>query len=244
MIASSIVGCSPVAQFKDTGPTLCCTNAPEDKIIWRSKAPHRLPTMKLWMLLPALSAACAAAQAQSMQIDASFPRALHQWNSTGFSADAGAVFGGQSFVGLEWTYFNPKGMTNVPYIGPVPMNETVNLAQLAYRFSLPIDAFGKVGNSERLEFYVGGGIGGGLIRQTLTYPYAIPGYNGSSLNGASETKTEICYEAVAGVQVNLVSNFGVKVGFRYIDSVNNVVLFNADANTDTKVLEAGVTWRF
>lgn len=193
--------------------------------------------MKLRLILPILllPSASTSLRAESLQADASVLYALHQWNTAGFSADIGTIIGGRHFVGLEWTYFNPKGSVQLPVGGRVDTSETINLAQLAYRYSLPVESFGRVADLARVEVFLGAGGGIGLVHATLAY---------SPVGSGGQTKPEICYEGVAGVQVVLAPGVGARFGFRYIDSVNNVRLFNAGANTDTKTLEAGVTFRF
>lgn len=79
------------------------------------------------------------------------------------------------------------------------------------------------------------------MRQTLTYSNAAVAAPAPQLTAQ---ETELCAELAAGLQFNVGPNFGMKVGFRYIDSINNVRLFNSDANTDTKALEVGAVVRF
>ena len=47
----------------------------------------------------------------------------------------------------------------------------------------------------------------------------------------------------ARLQWDLGPDFGIKAGYRYIDSFNNVRQFGADANTDTKAWELGAVFR-
>lgn len=193
---------------------------------------------KGFVVVLVFSFAAVAGRAQTLQADVSFLHALHQWNTTGFSADLGGSFAGQHFLGLEFTTFNPKFTYSYPIYGAAHVNERLETLQLAYRFSFPLSIFG--GNQRYLPFelYLGGAGGLGRVRQTLTNT------SNSVAAPAPQQETELCVELAAGVQCNIGPHFGIKAGFRYIDSINNVRLFNTDANTDTKALEAGVVFRY
>lgn len=177
-------------------------------------------------------------RAQTLQADVSFPHALHQWNTTGFSVDLGGSFAGRHFLGLEFTTFNPKFTYSYPIYGAAQVDERIESLQLAYRFSVPLGIFGGSHRYPPCELYLGGAGGLGRVRQTLAYSST----GAAAL--ASQQETELCAELAAGLQFNFTPYFGIKAGFRYIDSINNVRLFNTDANTDTKALEAGVVFRY
>jgi len=195
-------------------------------------------TRKRFLFVLVFSFGAAAGRAQTLQADVSFLHALHQWNTTGFSADLGGLLAGQHFLGLEFTAFNPKFTYSYPIYGSAHVDERIETLQLAYRFSFPLSTFGSNHRHTPFEFYVGGAGGLGRVRQTLT----------NTSTGvaalAPQQETELCVELAAGLQCNFGPYFGIKAGFRYIDSINNVRLFNTDANTDTKALEAGVVFRF
>jgi len=193
---------------------------------------------KGFLFVLGFSCAVAAGRAQTLQADVSFLHALHQWNTTGFSADLGGSFAGQHFLGLEFTAFNPKFTYPDPIYGAAHVDERIETLQLAYRFSFPLGILGGNHRPTPFELYLGGAGGLGRVRQTLADPstgVAAP---------APQQETELCVELAAGLQCNFGPYFGIKAGFRYIDSINNVRLFNSDANTDTKALEAGVVFRY
>jgi hypothetical protein len=196
---------------------------------------------RVFLLAPVLFLAAAAAQAQTLQADFSVLHALHQWNTTGLSADLGGSLNGRHFLGLEYTRFSPKFTYSYPIYGSAQVDEKIETLQLAYRYSIPLGFSGGDARYTPLELYLGGAGGFGRVRQTLTYFSAI--VPGAGPQPAAQ-EIDLCWEAVAGLQYNFGPNFGFRAGFRYIDSVNNVKLFNADANTDTKALEAGIVVRF
>jgi len=185
--------------------------------------------------------AAAPGRAQTLQADVSFPYAFHQWNTTGFSADLGGSLAGQHFLGLEFTVFNPDFSYSYPILGTAHVDERIETLQLAYRFSFPLNIFGGDSRHSALELYLGGAGGLGQVRQTLTYSGNAAVAPATQLTAE---EAELCAELAAGLQFNFGTYFGIKAGFRYIDSINNVRLFNADANTDTKALEVGVFVRY
>lgn len=187
------------------------------------------------------AAAAATGMSQSLQADLSFPYAAHHWNTTGFSADLGEVIAGQHFVGLEFTAFNPAFDNSFPTYGVAHVDEQIDTLLLAYRFTFPLNFSGAGRHYAPVELYVGGAGGLGRVRQSLTSSFAS---GGAPAQQASAGETELCAELSAGLQFNFGPHFGIKAGFRYIDSINNVRLFNTDAATDTKTLEAGVVCRF
>jgi hypothetical protein len=78
-----------------------------------------------------------------------------------------------------------------------------------------------------------------------SYGSAQPAFAGpSAVAELTPSVRSFCVELAAGLQFDFGPHFGIKAGFQYIDSINNVRLFNTDANTDTKALEAGVVFRY
>ncbi len=189
----------------------------------------------------AFTVATAAASAQTLQADVSLLQAFHQSNTTGFSADFGESIAGRQFLGLEFTLFNPGFNYSYPLLGAAHVDERVESVQVAYRLSFPLTFLSGDRKYAPLELYVGAAGGLGRVRQTLTFSSNDGGTTGTPL---SAQETEVCGELVGGLQFNFGPNFGVRAGFRYLDSINNVKLFNTDAATDTKALEAGVVFRF
>jgi opacity protein-like surface antigen len=185
--------------------------------------------------------ATAAGRAQTLQADVSLLQAFHQSNSTGFSADFGESIAGRQFLGLEFTLFNPSFNYSYPTLGAAHVDERVESVQVAYRFSFPLSFSSGDRKYAPLELYIGAAGGLGRVRQTLTLSSNVGGASGTQL---SAQETELCGELAGGLQFNFGPNFGIRAGFRYLDSINNVKLFNTDAATDTKALEAGVVFRF
>jgi hypothetical protein len=186
-------------------------------------------------------AGAAGGRAQSIRVDVSFPYAFHGWNTVGCCADAGYDFAGRDFLGLEWTRFNPKPVNAYPGVGPVRVDQRIEALQIAYRHSFPLARLGFAGDHAPLELYVGAGAGLGRVRQELPRSPAALSALGPQL--AAEN-TELSGELVAGLQLDLGPRFGIRAGFRYLDSFNNVNQFGAGVNTDTKALEVGASWRF
>jgi opacity protein-like surface antigen len=189
----------------------------------------------------ALGFATVGGRAQTLQTDVSLIQAFHQSNTTGFSADVGESINGRQFLGLEFTYFTPGFTYSYPILGAAHVAERVESVQFAYRFSLPLSSTSGDHPFAPFEIYAGAAGGLGRIRQTLTLASDLGVASGMQLSAEG---TEVCAELVAGLQFNLGPHFGIRAGFRYLDSINNVRLFNTDANTDTKALEAGVVFRF
>ena len=188
-----------------------------------------------------LAAGFFAARAGAVQVDVSFPYAFHGWNTVGTSVAIGHSFLGNDFLGLEWTRFNPKPLVNYAGYGPVRVDEQIEAIQLAYRYSLPLLHLGVAGEKIPLGIYIGAGAGVGRVRQSIADSSATQSAFGSQL---SATNTELTGELLAGVQVGLGRNFGVRVGYRYVDTFNNVEQFGRGVNTDTKTLELGAFARF
>jgi opacity protein-like surface antigen len=187
--------------------------------------------------LCALALALAAAgRAQTLQADLSFPHALHQWDATGWSVDFGAVLEDRHFLGLEFTDFHQQFTAGFPVYGAAHVDERIDSLQLAYRYSFPLGVLWGGRPNGPLEAYLGAAGGLGRVRQALAATGAAP--------PAPQQETEFCAELAAGLQWQFGPFMGIKAGFRYIDSINNVRLFNADANTDTKTLEVGVVFRY
>jgi opacity protein-like surface antigen len=189
----------------------------------------------------ALCFATVDGRAQTLQADVSLLQAFHQSNTTGFSADVGESINGRQFLGLEFTYYNPSFTYTYPILGAAHVAERIESAQFAYRFSFPLTFSGGDRQFAPLELYVGAAGGLGRVKQTLTLASDLGVASGTQVSAEG---TEVCAELAAGLQFNLGPNFGIRAGFRYLDSINNVKLFNTDANTDTKALEAGVVFRF
>lgn len=187
------------------------------------------------------SSAAVAGRAQVLQTDISLLQAFHQSNTTGFSADIGESFAGQQFFGLEFNYLTPGYTYSYPVFGATHVGERVETVQIAYRFSFPLNFFGGDRHNAPLELYAGAAGGVGRVRQTLTLASNLGVLSGTQLSAQG---TELCGELVAGLQFNLAPHIGIRAGFRYMDSINNVKIFNTQANTDTKALEAGVAFRF
>jgi opacity protein-like surface antigen len=194
-----------------------------------------------FLLALAFLVAAVAGNAQTLQADVSLLQAFHQANTTGFSADFGESIAGRQFLGVEFTLFNPSFTYSYPVLGSAHVAERVESVQAAYRFSFPLTFTSGDRPYVPLEIYLGAAGGLGRVRQTLTLSSDAGGTSGTQL---SAQETELCAELVAGLQFNFGKNLGVRAGFRYLDSINNVRLFNTDANTDTKALEAGVVFRF
>ncbi len=182
-----------------------------------------------------------AARAEAVQIEVSFPYAFHGWNTVGTSVAVGHSFLGNDFLGLEWTEFNPKPLVNYAGYGPVRVDEKIEAIQLAYRYSLPLLHLGIAGENLPLGIYFGAGAGVGRVRQSIADSAATQSAFGSQL---STTNTELTGELLAGIQLGLSKNFGFRLGYRYVDSFNNVRQFGRDVNTDTKTLELGAFARF
>ncbi len=185
--------------------------------------------------------AVVSGRAQTLQADVSLLQAFHQSNTTGFSADFGESISGRQFLGVEFTLFNPSFTYTYPILGAAHVDERVESVQVAYRFSFPLSFSRGDRQYAPLEIYMGAAGGLGRVRQTLTLSSSVAVASGTQL---SAQETELCGELAAGLQFNFGPNFGVRAGFRYLDSINNVKLFNTDANTDTKALEAGAVFRF
>jgi opacity protein-like surface antigen len=191
----------------------------------------------------ALGFFCAAigGRAQSLQADVSLIQAFHQSDTTGFSADFGESIAGRQFLGVEFTFLSPSFTYSYPVLGAAHVDERVETVQFAYRFSFPLNILGGDRQYAPLELYVGAAGGLGRVRQTLTLTSNVSEASGTQL---SAQETEVCAELVAGLQFNLGPNFGIRAGFRYMDSISNVTLFSTNANTDSKAMEAGVVFRF
>jgi opacity protein-like surface antigen len=192
-----------------------------------------------FLIVSCLATACG--RAQTLQADLSFPYAFHQWTTTGVSADLGVSFAGEHFLGLEFTTFSPNFTYAYPVYGSAQVSERIDSLQLAYRFSYPLGALIPGSRYAPFELYVGVAAGPGRVQQSLTYSAAAVA---ALLRPVSAQETLFCAELAAGLQFNLTPHFGIKAGVRYIDSINNVRLFNTDANTDTKTVEAGVVFRY
>jgi opacity protein-like surface antigen len=183
----------------------------------------------------------AAGRTQTLQMDASILHAFHGWDTTGFSADIGESFGNKQFLGFEFTEFNPSFGASYPGYPNASVSERIDTFQAAYRIAFPLGNIGGDHGYSPMEVYFGAAAGLGFVRQSLTYPSSIAGGPPSQ---ASEQEAELCAELTAGLQYNFGPSFGIRAGFRYIDSINNVNLFNAAANTDTKTLEFGAVFRY
>lgn len=192
-------------------------------------------------ILSLFAAAAVAVRAEALQVDTSFPYALHGWNTLGYTIAVGHSFVGDDFLGLEWTSFNPKPIAEYPGVGALRVDEKFEALQIAYRRRFPLFHFGSGKDRVPLSFYVGAGAG--LGRVTASIPDS-PAARAVFGGGLSVSNTELTGELLAGVEVDLGSLVGLRVGYRYIDSFNNVRQFSRDVNTDTKALEIGATFRF
>jgi len=128
---------------------------------------------RVFLFASALFLMAADGRAQTLQADFSVLHALHQWNTTGLSADLGGSLSGRHFLGLEYTSFSPKFTYSYPIYGSAQVDEKIETLQLAYRLSIPLGFSGGDTRYTPLELYLGGAGGFGRVRQTLTYFSAI-----------------------------------------------------------------------
>jgi len=182
-----------------------------------------------------------SARAQELQAEASLPYAFHGWNTLGYSAEVGYLFDGRQLVGVEWTYFDSTVANVYPAFGELRVAQQIQALQAVYRYSFPLMLSEHGGLLAPLELFLGTGAGLGRVRQSLPNMAAALSVVGEPLTAEN---TEISGELTAGVIFNVAAHFGIKAGFRYIDSFNNVRQFGADVNTDTKALEIGAVYRF
>lgn len=128
-----------------------------------------------------------------------------------------------------------------PGVGLVRVDQRFDTIQIAYRHSFTLTRLELAGGECPFDFYLGAAAGLGRARQTINSPPSALSAGGGALSAST---TEWSGELAAGLQFSFGPHFGVRTGFRYLDSFNNVNQFGTGVNTDTKAIELGAFCRF
>ncbi len=162
-----------------------------------------------------------------------------KWNAVGVSADLGAVFQNQHFIGGEVSYYGGDSKRynvydyNGNYLGNFRSNQNFTTIDVAYRYSVPI---GYGGTTTPISFYIGGSVGVAFMDN---------GNQGGFYGFRNRNDGNFTAEGVAGFQFFPFGGRGVgaKVGYRYL-YIDNAWNYDSYRNMESNVVEASLTFRF